>query len=61
MNRKHRPCSGIVVGFLNRKRDAYVDVTARHNGKDYFCEEVSSLRIIQRDGKPFFWPEREAV
>jgi len=60
-NSKHRPCSGIFVGSLNNGKDAYVSTGERHNGKNEFCEQVSSLRIVQRKGVSFFWPESEAT
>ena len=60
-NAEHRPCSGKVVGFINRRTSAYVDVGERHNGKREFCEDADALRVLQRAGKPFHWPEREAT
>lgn len=36
-----------------------VRVPERRNGKSHFCCAPAIGRIIQRDGKPFFWPERE--
>ena len=60
-NAEHRPCSGKVVAFINRRTSAYVDVGERHNGKREFCEDAAALRVVQRVGKPFHWPERETA
>ena len=60
-NRKHRPCSGLVVGFLNQGKDVFVASGERHNGKTEFCEQTSAVKIIQRGGSVFFLPESEAA
>lgn len=56
---KHRPCSGIVVGFMNDNTSAVVSTGIRHNGKEAFVEAVRALKIIQRNGVAFMWPEQE--
>jgi hypothetical protein len=35
-----------------------VRVPERHNGKHHFCCPTSLGLVIQRDGLPFFWPDR---
>ncbi len=49
-NELYRSCTGILRCFINQGRDAYIG---------NFCEEVSALKIIQRNGKPFHCPEVE--
>lgn len=58
-NRDNRPCSGLVSVIFNAGKSVYINTGERHNGKRDFCESVDSLKIIQRNNIPFFWPESE--
>ena len=56
-----RECSGVVESMANGGASAVITTCERHNGKRHFFESVSQLIVLQRDGKPFHWPESEAA
>lgn len=58
-NAASRPCSGIVIGVINDGKSMIISVPERHNGKDYFCEAVAALQVVQRGGVSFHWPKKE--